>query len=194
MSKKKAKKAQKQAKKPLSPSNAGDDMDKLFEDGGQSVNVVPQHRDNVVPMNKVLETIDKKKRTPTRPVAGAKKGKSNTPAKEKLLAEVKATTKVKPSIGGLIDEATVNADWDTMGTVPELEKKLIGFKFNGPGWYNYRMDVVLVVPMERTIDNWWGQTANDSEMFRAYVYNNDFSDIHPSRMYHSIGSAPTRTM
>lgn len=184
MSKKKAKKGQKKAKTSL-PVNTtvGDDMDKLFEDGGKSIAA----KDTVVPMSKVMETIDAKKRTSTRPVVGKKAPKK----------PVEMTPKVKPTNPlyiGPIEEASINADWDKIGTVPELEKALIGFKFNGPGWYNFRKDTVLVVSTERPMDKWWGQHAQEGEVFRVYVFNNNADMTHPATIYGSIATAPTRTM
>lgn len=88
-------------------------------------------------------------------------------------------------------ELDIKPDFDTTGTVEELEKELAGFKFNGPGWYNYRNDTLLIVPQERELEKLWGQVHNDLETFRVFVFNG--SQRFPQQDFGLIAQAPTRT-
>ena len=96
-------------------------------------------------------------------------------------------------------------DWSEIWTAKQAEKELIGFKFNGPGWYrahNIRLpegrpDIILVIPFDRAVgnrwtmgiaDTFWAQANGEEERFEFNVY----SGSHPVDMFNAIIHAPTR--
>jgi hypothetical protein len=88
-------------------------------------------------------------------------------------------------------ELTFSSDYRVIGTAEKLNRELVGFRFNGPGWYKYRDDTVLVIPNDRPVLKTWHRYGTDNaEVFIAYVYNG----YDPQQAFGSIAQAPVRTM
>jgi hypothetical protein len=80
-------------------------------------------------------------------------------------------------------------DWSRMYTAEQAEEELREFKFEGPGWYlGKNNDVLLVIPCDREIKDWWHKKWEERERFYFMVYNNR----NPADAFNAIVNAPTR--
>lgn len=77
--------------------------------------------------------------------------------------------------------------WSQQMTAAEAEKQFANFKFNGPGWYYYNKETILVVPLTRTKETLWHQKSPDEERFMFHVYNRECNNE-----FNAIVNAPTR--
>lgn len=73
----------------------------------------------------------------------------------------------------------INADWFTRMTAEKAEKRLVSFKFKGPGWYLTKTDSRLVVPDidptdREAIAKVWKQTWPVDQVFWFYIWNVPF--------------------
>jgi hypothetical protein len=79
-------------------------------------------------------------------------------------------------------------DWVGIWSVEEAEKELTGFKFAGPGFYHVAPDTMLVVPIERKLEEIWHSALRPGEKFRFYIWNGG----RPIDVFNAIVNAPRR--
>lgn len=82
------------------------------------------------------------------------------------------------------------ADWYEIWTKEEAEEELSfqGFKFDGPGWYNFKNDWMLVIPVRREEDETWKTKKEKGEKFRFLVWEG----YDPTPSFRKILEAPVR--
>lgn len=70
----------------------------------------------------------------------------------------------------------VTPDWTRRGTIEELERQMVDFKFQGCGFYIGTNCFTIVVPQNpRTPTTWRPGVYNKSEIFEFHVYNCDIN-------------------
>lgn len=75
-------------------------------------------------------------------------------------------------------------DWQKLFSVPEAERELHGFKFNGVGWYLLEEDSILVAEASVPVD------GDGMPRYLFCVYNNR----NPIEAFKSIATAPIRQL
>lgn len=89
-------------------------------------------------------------------------------------------------------ERLLTPDWKITETIEEAKKHIVGFEFNGPGWYAYvEADYAMLVLPENCPEYWEDVLKQDwptDTQFVFYGYNNRF----PQFLIEEIGRLPIR--
>lgn len=101
--------------------------------------------------------------------------------------------RVSPMPGEATDiDYEIRPDWSHVWRAKDAERELSGFKFEGPGWYLTKDDVLLVIPTgarDNQVHHWAHAGHWDEEqLFQFYVYNGRS----PIQAFNELANAPVK--
>ena len=84
--------------------------------------------------------------------------------------------------------ADLAPDWTLNLTPDAAEREFDGFHWNGPGLYKRGEDTMLVVPVNRSLEQLWDYVAGSNERFRFSQYTGrNIADV-----INALAHVPTR--